>query len=124
EAILNTALGFGEDESIVIITDDQAQPEAGSLFDYARKVSKDAALSVMSVREQHAEEPPQPVAEMIKSADCAVLVTTYSMTHSLARTNATSAGTRIISMPGACDRMFTDGSVIVDVDRTQALGQW
>jgi len=58
---------------------------------------------------RHGTEPGKEVEEKMKAADVAVAITTYSLTHTEARENATKAGTRIASMPMFLAEMFYPG---------------
>ncbi len=55
---------------------------------------------------RHGVEPGKDVAEKMKSSDVTVAITTYSLTHTDARTNACSSGTRVASMPTFLAEMF------------------
>ncbi|MEM2915101.1 MAG: hypothetical protein QXH91_06865, partial [Candidatus Bathyarchaeia archaeon] len=58
---------------------------------------------------RHGVEPGKEVEEKMKAADVAVAVTSYSLSHTNARENATEAGTRIASMPTFEAQMFYPG---------------
>ena len=62
----------------------------------------DASLVTMAQRQSSGEEPPKSVAEAMKAANISVLLTTKSLTHTVARRDACEKhGARIASMPGA-----------------------
>jgi len=58
---------------------------------------------------KHGTEPGKEVEEKMKAADVVVAITTFSLTHTEARENATKAGTRIASMPMFMAEMFYPG---------------
>ncbi|MEM2111628.1 MAG: aminopeptidase [Candidatus Bathyarchaeia archaeon] len=58
---------------------------------------------------RHGVEPGKEVEEKMKASDVAVAVTSYSLSHTNARENATKAGTRIASMPTFEAQMFYPG---------------
>ncbi|MDH5439211.1 MAG: aminopeptidase [Candidatus Bathyarchaeota archaeon] len=65
-------------------------------------------FSYPSVR-KHGSEPGKEVEERMKAADVVIAITTYSLTHTEARENATRKGTRIASMPTFLVEMFYPG---------------
>lgn len=54
-------------------------------------------------------------------ADVAVCITTHSMTHTAARKQAAAAGTRVATMPGITDDMFSHGAITADYGQVKAL---
>lgn len=58
---------------------------------------------------RHGAEPGKEVEEKIKEADVAIAITSYSLSHTEARENATKSGTRIASMPMFLPEMFYPG---------------
>jgi len=58
---------------------------------------------------RHGTEPGKEVEEKMKKADVAVAITSYSLSHTEARENATKSGTRIASMPLFIPEMFYPG---------------
>ncbi|MQY69454.1 MAG: hypothetical protein GH145_01135 [Firmicutes bacterium] len=58
---------------------------------------------------RHGTEPGREVEQKMKEADVAVAITSYSLSHTEARGNATKSGTRIASMPMFIPEMFYPG---------------
>jgi len=58
---------------------------------------------------RHGTEPGKEVEEKMKGADVAVAITSYSLSHTEARENATKSGTRIASMPMFIPEMLYPG---------------
>ena len=58
---------------------------------------------------RHGAEPGKEVEEKLKEADVAIAITSYSLSHTEARENATKSGTRIASMPMFLPEMFYPG---------------
>jgi leucyl aminopeptidase (aminopeptidase T) len=54
-------------------------------------------------------------------ANVAVCITTYSMTHTAARKQAAAAGTRVATMPGMTDDMFSHGAITADYAQVKEL---
>lgn len=58
---------------------------------------------------QHGTEPGREVEDKLKEADAAIAITSYSLSATSARGNATKSGTRISSMPTFLPEMFLPG---------------
>ena len=58
---------------------------------------------------RHGSEPGKEVEQKMKGADVAIAITSYSLSHTEARENATKSGTRIASMPMFLPEMFYPG---------------
>ena len=72
----------------------------------------------------HGAEPPQAVAAKLMQADVVIAITSYSLSHTDARQEATNAGTRLASMPCFLARMFAPGGpMAVDYHQVAAEGQ-
>lgn len=97
------------DESCVIVTDDERRAIGDALYEVAAETTDDAVIARYPPGAQHGEEPPSPVAEAMRAADVVLAPTTKSITHTRARTEATDAGTRVITMPGITEEIFVEG---------------
>jgi leucyl aminopeptidase (aminopeptidase T) len=72
----------------------------------------------------HGAEPPKVVTAKLLQADVVIAITSYSLSHTDARQEATKAGTRLASMPGFLARMFApDGPMAVDYQQVAVEGQ-
>jgi aminopeptidase len=58
---------------------------------------------------RHGSEPGEEVEQKMKEADVAIAITSYSLSHTEAREDATKSGTRIASMPMFLSEMFYPG---------------
>lgn len=69
----------------------------------------------------HGTEPDEETAEQMRQADVLLCVTTYSLSHTDARQNATRAGVRLASMPGFTHEMLAPGGpMAVDYNQVAA----
>jgi leucyl aminopeptidase (aminopeptidase T) len=68
----------------------------------------------MLPRTRHGEEPPKPIAEMMRNADVIIAPTAFSLTHTQARKRANRAGARIATMPGIIQKMMSSGGMTAD----------
>lgn len=71
---------------------------------------------------RHGTEPPQTAAEKLRQADVVVAITNYSLSHTMAREEATRAGVRLASMPTFLARMFAPGGPMA-VDYRQVAAE-
>ncbi len=127
--MLKVNMGLKGDEKLLVVTDvptsaewvkkeskELAQVVERSLL--ARMVSEIAGEKFPGSKVQfyaypsvgrHGTEPGTEVEEKMKEADVAIAITSYSLSHTEARENATKSGTRIASMPMFLHEMFYPG---------------
>ncbi len=98
--VFEQCFGLKPDESVLIVTDKGKLKEADLLLNAARLISPKAKQLEFSGMTDNAQEPPPAVAKKMTAADVALLVTTYSLSHTQARKKACQAGARIASLPG------------------------
>ena len=71
---------------------------------------------------QHGSEPSEQLAQAIKEYDVSLLLTSFSISHTNAREEATKLGRRIASMPGIEEQMFSEnGPMAADYDRVAVI---
>lgn len=88
------------DDTAVVVTDPLTFEVGEALFNAAAEKGAEPLLAMMPTRKVSGEEPPEAVAELMKSCDVLVLATKYSLSHTNARRAATRGGVRAASMPG------------------------
>ncbi|MGH7056627.1 MAG: hypothetical protein ACREFZ_01930 [Acetobacteraceae bacterium] len=94
-------------ERVLIVTDTMRdQSVAHALMAAALATGAEPVLTVMPTRRSTPQEPPPAIHAAMQAADICYLYTTYSLTHSSARTAAQAAGARIITMPGLTEDGF------------------
>ncbi|WP_440007248.1 aminopeptidase [Halomicrococcus sp. SG-WS-1] len=116
---VDQCMGLAADESCVVVTDDERRHIGEALYDAAREVTDDATVARYPVGDQHGEEPPEPVAAAMKSADVVLAPTTKSLSHTRARGAATEAGVRAATLPGITEEVMVTG---LDADY-RAIGE-
>ncbi len=87
-------------ESALIVTDPGCVKVAQALWEVVSRLEGEPVLALIRERRLNGEEPPKPVAEAMRTSDVCFLATTRSLTHTVARREASRAGSRIASMPG------------------------
>jgi len=107
QSVFQQCFGLKPQESVLIVTDTGKRKEAALLLEAARLVTPKAQQIEFFGMTENAQEPPEEVAEEMKRADVALLVTTYSLSHTQARKKACLAGARIASLPGITVDMIT-----------------
>jgi len=106
EVALKQCLGVKEGESILVITDEILRGIGLHIWLCARDLNTDAIYIEMLPRKMHGEEPPKPIAEAMKNVDVVVAPTSKSLTHTIAREEATKRGVRVATMPGITEEIF------------------
>lgn len=105
--VMQQCLTVKSGEEVLIITDPaKLKPEAAIFFEAAKQFTNKLKLISFSGMTENAQEPPSEVAEEMKQADVALLVTSYSLSHTNSRHQSSQAGTRIASMPGITNEMI------------------
>ncbi|WP_340024542.1 aminopeptidase [Paenibacillus sp. FSL K6-1096] len=119
--VLKDCLALAGGELLAVVADDDKRELAESVYEAGKRLGAEAMLLVMQPRSKSGEEPPAPVAEAMAKANVAVCITTHSMTHTAARKQAAAAGTRVATMPGITDDMFSHGAITADYAQVKAL---
>lgn len=109
ETAVVQCLGLEQGETCTIVTDDDRRPIGEALYRVARDVSANAVLVCYPPGNQHGEEPPDPIASVLRSADAFLAPTTKSLSHTRARSRATEAGARGATLPGITEDVFVTG---------------
>jgi leucyl aminopeptidase (aminopeptidase T) len=105
--IAKRCLGYRKGEKLLIVCDDKLSPLAHDFYRLAKGLKIESVLVQMAPRRMHGEEPPEAVAGAMKEADCAVLLTSMSLSHTQARKEACREhGTRIASLPGISEEIL------------------
>ncbi|MFA5404626.1 MAG: aminopeptidase, partial [Ignavibacteria bacterium] len=97
---LKDYMGLRSEETLLIITDETEREIATSLLEEGKKLCKEAFLVEMKSREINGQEPPQQIAELMKTVDVVICPTQKSLTHTDARREAVKFGVRVATMPG------------------------
>lgn len=119
---LKDMMGITEDETVLIISDENMTELGLTLYESAKKLSSEAFYAEMKPRMFDGEEPPEQIADMMKTVDAVVAVTTKSLAHTKARLKASKLGVRIATMPSITQESFWR-LVYADSDRINTLNQ-
>lgn len=97
---LKEYLGLVPEESLLVVTDENKREIALAFHEAGKELAYESFLVEMKSRKVDGEEPPEQIAEMMKSVDVVVCPTTRSITHTEARRSASKVGVRVATMPG------------------------
>lgn len=86
-------------ETCLVVTDEEQLDLARVFLQEALGVGLQAIMLDVGVLERHGQDLTEVAGHLLKSVDCALLITGKSLTHTPARAQATEAGVRIASMP-------------------------
>jgi leucyl aminopeptidase (aminopeptidase T) len=109
-------LGVEPQERLLVVYNEELSAIADAIANAARGRTKTVRSLPFPTLMRSGEEPADDVAAALLKADAALLVTTFSLSHTRARHAATQNGVRIASMPGITLDMFVR---TVPVDYTQ-----
>lgn len=104
--ILNSCMGLKAGEDCLIVTDNKKRKIANVLLKEAKKIQKKSKLVIKPIARIHGEEPLKRIAKEMLKYDVLLLVTTKSLSHTLARKNAVDKGARAASMPGITESIL------------------
>ena len=119
-SVIRTCLQIRPFEPVLIVTDPESSAIGRALYEAAAEVTDRTLMMMMPTSNKKGSEPPDYVAELMRKQDVVILATKSSLTHTKARINASRTGrTRIISMPGINENMFSIGGMTADYNALQ-----
>ncbi|MED9882459.1 MAG: aminopeptidase [Blautia sp.] len=121
EGVLSSCLAVKKGEAVLIVTDNTRKEIGEAIYEAAGNLGCERLLMVMNERELSGQEPPKAVAAAMKSADVVIAPTAQSLTHTNARIEAAKAGTRVATMPGITEEMFSQGAMTADYSKVEKL---
>jgi leucyl aminopeptidase (aminopeptidase T) len=104
--VLDRCLGIAPGENALLVVDPGTRAIGESLRDAAAERGAEAVLVIMDERATDGTEPPLPIAAALGACDVYIAATTRSLSHTVARKNATEAGARGATMPGVTGDML------------------
>lgn len=88
EKVLKNCLGAKPGEVLLIVTDNTCGDIAGALYESGKDLGCEAVMMTMAELKVNGQEPPEIVAQAMKSADIVICPTAKSLTHTNARIEA------------------------------------
>jgi len=124
--MMDQVLGVKTGERLVIVTDfDRPRSITELLTTTATLYGLHVVVVAMPAREMGGEEPPAAVAAAMREADCIIVQTSHSMTHTNAEREALKAGARVCNIREVDEEMMVRGGMTADyneVDRITRKG--
>jgi len=106
EIALRDCMAVKEGEKVLVITDEPARKIGYTLWESARDMGAEAILTEIITPKSNGEEPPLPVAKLMKEVDVVLIPTSKSLSHTDSRRDASKAGVRIATLPGITEDMM------------------
>ena len=101
-------------ENVLIVCDPSTGDIGQALHEAANERSDNVLLIVMPKARHHGEEPPSPVAHLMRQQQVVIAPTRYSLTHTRAIRQSLREGSRVATMPGMTNEMFSRGGMSAD----------
>src|SRR3954453_14327091 len=99
-------LGVGRDDDVLILCNDPQLAIAEALNDAAGPRAAGVRVLAFDAGTRHGEEPPGDVRSAMAEATVIFAPTTFSLSHTEARQEATRRGIRVATMPGITEEVF------------------
>ncbi|MGB2691685.1 MAG: aminopeptidase [Thermodesulfobacteriota bacterium] len=106
EIALRDCMALKKGEKVLIITDEPARKIGYALWEEAKELGAEAIFTEIITPKSNGEEPPKPVAELMKLVDVILIPTSKSLSHTDSRREASKAGVRIATLPGITEDMM------------------
>lgn len=100
-------MGCSIDETLLVISDENKRNIGLALHEAGKSICMESYYLEMKSRRINGEEPPEAVAYMMTRVDVVLCPTTYSLTHTKARQEASKHGVRVGTMPGITEGTLT-----------------
>ena len=109
--VVETCMDIRRGENVLIVCDPTTGVIGQALHEAVTERSERVLLIVMPKGRHHGEEPPTPVASLMRQQQVILAPTRYSLTHTRAIRQALRDGARVATMPGMTEEMFTHGGM-------------
>ncbi|MEH7381223.1 aminopeptidase [Bacillus sp. JJ1533] len=121
KTVLRNNLHVKEQEQILVVTDSELKEVATIFYQAGIALGNETVIMEMITRSKSGEEPPKLVSEAMKAADVVFCITKHSLTHTMARKDASASGARIATMPGITLDMLEEGAISADYTEVETL---
>lgn len=117
--VVETCMDIRRGENVLIVCDPTTGEIGQALHAATIEKSERVLLIVMPKAKHHGEEPPSPVANLMRQQQVILAPTKYSLTHTKAVRQALRDGARVATMPGITVDMFTHGGMAADFNNVK-----
>ena len=114
QMIVNDSARIKQGENVCIVGDTNTFSIAKVLAEASYATGAETVLTIMTPREMHGNEPPPVVASAMLGADVILAPTTYAITHTKARLDASKRGARTIILRGITEDSMIHGAMLAD----------
>ncbi len=104
--VVRRCLDIQPDEDVLVIADPGTESIGRALKGETAAAGADAVLAIMDAREQDGTEPARSIAAAMQAVNAYIAPTSRSISHTVARKEATDAGVRGATMPGVTEDML------------------
>ena len=101
-----SCLAVGPDDDVLVLCNDEQLTIADAIASAAEGRARNVRVLAFARRSRHGEEPPPEVVEAMTGATAIFAPTTFSLSHTAARQQASDRGVRIATMPGITEEVF------------------
>lgn len=120
--IMEQVLAVRPGERLVVVTDfERPKSITDLLTTTAALYGLQVVVVTMPAREMGGEEPPPAVAAAMREADCVIVQTSHSLTHTNAERDALRAGARVCNIREVDEEMMTRGGMTADYDEVDRI---
>lgn len=112
--VVETCMDVRRNENVLIVCDPTTAEIGAALHEAALMRSDRVLLMLMPKGRHHGQEPPAPVANLMRQQQVVIAPTRFSLTHTKAVRAALAEGARIATMPGMTLEMFQGGGMSAD----------
>ena len=120
KTVIETCMQLRSHENLLIITDPNTAEIGQALYEAGSQISDRVLMVMMPSTHRHGQEPPSPVADLMRRQHVVIAATRYSLTHTRARLVSSKDGARIATMPGVSRSMLIEGGMTADFDELQS----
>ena len=117
--VIKTSMDIRRGENVLIVCDPTTSEIGQALHSATTERTDRVLLIVMPKGRHHGEEPPAPVANLMRQQQVVIAPTKYSLTHTRSVRAAIHEGARVATMPGITSEMFCKGGMTADYNRVK-----
>ena len=120
QMIVNNSARIQPGENVCIVGDTNTFSIAKVLAEACYAVGAETVLTIMTPREMHGNDPPKVVASAMLGADVILAPTTYAITHTKARLEASKQGARTVILRSITEDSMIHGAMLADYNEVSA----
>jgi leucyl aminopeptidase (aminopeptidase T) len=119
---VNQCMNVKSGERVIIIIDKNMPIELSeALAEAVKEVGAECRIELIPSMDINGTEPSKEIAELMKTPDALFILTSWSLSHTASRRNASEAGVRIASMPKVTKFSFKEGGLTADYREVKRL---